>query len=372
MEDVSMKKLSLKNYIAVLAVSMVIFNFVIHRYDFFPILKKGLSPVIFGFFMAYLMEPLVKFILRVTQNKVRRGFAIMLAIILILSFIVLFVAVMVPSITSSIIDIVDKVDFYFRHQFNLNFFENLLDRVDSDIMTEIITYINESVREIVTKVGQFSTILFNGALAIVYNTSTGIFNFIMAFVISIYMLIEKDDLLRRLRRLNFAVNDTEAANQLLYVMKKSHEIFSRFFVGKIIDSAIIGLMCFVIMWFFRIPNSPAIGFIVGITNMIPYFGPFIGAIPALLVTLASGSLWQVLLVFIIILGLQQFDGLYLGPKILGKKVGVGAFWIIVSVTVGGALFGLVGMFVGVPVTVLFKTLVETYVENRLKEKNLDI
>jgi predicted PurR-regulated permease PerM len=186
------------------------------------------------------------------------------------------------------------------------------------------------------------------------------------------MLIEKNDLLRRVKRLNYAVNDEEVANQLLYIMKKSHEIFSRFFVGKIIDSAIIGLMCFVIMWLFRIPNSPAIGFIVGITNMIPYFGPFIGAIPALLVTLASGSLLQVFLVFIIILGLQQFDGLYLGPKILGKKVGVGAFWIIVSVTVGGALFGLVGMFVGVPVTVLFKTLIETYVDNKLKEKELEI
>ena len=367
-----MKKLSLKSYITVLAISMVIFNFVIHRYDFFPVLKKGLSPVIFGFFMAYLMEPLVKFILKITQNKVRRGFAIMIAIIFILSFIVLFVAVMVPSITSSIIDIVEKIDFYFKHDFNLKFFENILNRVDSDIMTEVVEYVNESVREIVTRVGQLSTILFNAVLSVVYNTSTGIFNFIMAFVISIYMLIEKDDLLRRVKRLNYAINDEEVSNQLLYIMKKSHEIFSRFFVGKIIDSAIIGLMCFVIMWLFRIPNAPAIGFIVGITNMIPYFGPFIGAIPAILVTLASGSLIQVVLVFIIIVGLQQFDGLYLGPKILGKKVGVGAFWIIVSVTVGGALFGLVGMFVGVPVTVLFKTLIETYVDNKLKEKKLEI
>ncbi len=127
------------------------------------------------------------------------------------------------------------------------------------------------------------------------------------------------------------------------------------------------------MWLFKIPNAPAIGFFVGITNIIPYFGPFIGAIPAVLVTLASGSsLWQVLWVILLIVALQQFDGLILGPKILGDKVGVGAFWIIVSVTAGGAIAGLVGMFVGVPVVVLFKTLIEEYVDKRLIEKKLDV
>lgn len=367
-----MKKLSLRSYIAVVAIGVVIFNFIINKYDFFPVLKSGLSPIITGFIIAYLVEPLVQFILRITKNKIKRGLAILLAIILILGFVVIFVAVMVPSIANSVVDIVEKIQYYVKYQFNIQFFEDLLARVDSDIMAEVIKYTNGLIDTTMVKIGDLSTSILDGAFSIAYNTSTGILNFLMAFVIGVYMLLDKDDLLRRMKRLNYAVNDELFADQMLYVVHKSHEIFSQFFVGKIIDSAIIGALCFVIMWLVKVPNAPAIGFIIGLTNVIPYFGPFIGAVPALLVTLASGSLVQVVLVLVIIIALQQFDGLYLGPKILGKKVGVGAFWIIVSVTVGGALFGLVGMFIGVPVTVLGKTLIETFVDRKLKEKEIEI
>lgn len=367
-----MKKLSLRAYIAVIALGVVIFNYVINRYNFFPLLKSGLSPVITGFLMAYLVEPLVKGIIKITRSKLKRKYAVLIAMVIIVGFIVIFVAIMIPSITKSVVDIVDKIQYYFKYQFNIQFFEELLSRVDSGVMDEIIKYTNNLIEGAMAKAGELSSNIFDGALTIAYNTSTGILNFLMAFVISIYMLLDKEDLLKRMKRLNYAVNDESVADQLQYVVAKSHEIFSRFFVGKIIDSLIIGVMCFVIMWLFKIPNAPAIGFIIGITNVIPYFGPFIGAGPVLLVTLASGSLIQVLLVLIIIIALQQFDGLYLGPKILGKKVGVGAFWIIVSVTVGGAVFGLVGMFIGVPVTVLAKTLIETFVDKKLKEKEIEI
>lgn len=367
-----MKKLSLKGYITVLAVFLVIFNFVINKYDFFPVIKGALSPVIIGFVIAYLMDPLVRFIGRASKGKIRRGLSILFAIVLILSFVVLFSAVLIPSIVNSAKDIVIKIDYFYNNQFNLEMFENMLNKIDSNLVNEVITYVNDSVKDILLKVGELSTLLINGILSIIASASSGLFNFLMAFVISIYMLADKKDLLRRIKRVNYAVNDQQTADSLLRITRKSHEIFSSFFVGKIIDSAIIGVMCFLIMWIFKIPNSPAIGFIIGLTNIIPYFGPFIGAVPAILVTLASGSLFQVLLVIIIIVALQQFDGLYLGPKILGNKVGVGAFWIIVSVSVGGALFGIIGMFVGVPVVVLIKTLIEEFVEKQLEEKKMEI
>ena len=254
----------------------------------------------------------------------------------------------------------------------LNIFEKLLSSVDNELVSEVVSYVNDSLKDILLKVGELSTFLINRLVSFVISTSSSLINFFMAFVISIYMLGDKKDLLTRIKRFNYAVNEKETADTLLDIVHKSDEIFSSFFIGKIIDSAIIGLLCFIIMWIFKIPNSPTIGFIIGITNIIPYFGPFIGAVPSLLITLASGSLFQVLAVLIIIIILQQFDGLYLGPKILGDKIGVGAFWIIVSVSVGGALFGLVGMFVGVPVVVLIKTLIEEFVENRLKEKKIEI
>lgn len=367
-----MKKMSLKAYITLMLFIIVVFNFVIWKYEFFPIVKKALSPVIIGFVIAYLLDPLVLFIVKISKNKIRRGFAILFSILILISFLVLFGSVLVPSIINSTVDIVEKLNYYFENQFNINFFEQLLGKVNNDIISEMVSYVNQSLREILLKVGELSKILINGLVSFIISTSSSLINLFVAFVISIYMLAEKKDLLRRIKRLNYAMNETDRANTLVRIMKKSDDIFSGFFIGKIIDSAIIGVLCFIIMWLFKIPNSPAIGFIIGITNIIPYFGPFIGAVPAILVTLASGTMFQVLLVLIIIVALQQFDGLYLGPKILGDKVGVGAFWIIVSVSVGGSLFGLVGMFVGVPVIVLFKTLIEEYIANKLNEKNIEI
>lgn len=366
-----MKKLSMRGYIATLAIFLVIFNFVINKYDFFPVIKGALSPVIIGFVIAYLMDPLVRFIQRASNNKLNRGLSILFAILLLLSFIVLSSAVLVPSIVSSAGDIIDNIT-EFVSKFDFKALEEKLNQFNSDLATEVITSITDSLQDILVKAGELSTFFIGSLLTIIGSASSGLFNFFMAFVISIYMLADKKDLLSRVKRMNYALNDKETADSLLRISQKSNEIFSSFFVGKIIDSAIIGVMCFVIMWLFKIPNSPAIGFIIGLTNIIPYFGPFIGAVPAILVTLASGSLFQVLLVVIIIIALQQFDGLYLGPKILGNKVGVGAFWIIVSVSVGGALFGVVGMFVGVPVVVLFKTLIEEYVKKQLEEKELEI
>lgn len=367
---IKLKKMKSRSYFAVLFFTLVIFNYMINKYNFFTVIKDALSPVTTGFVIAYLLDPLVKYI--VLKLKIKRGFSIFLTIVIILGFLVLFGAILVPSIINSAIDIVEKINYYFEYQFDIKIFERLLTTVNNDIVAEIVKYVNDSLKEILVKVGELSTLLLNGLVSFVLSTSSSLLNLFMAFIISIYMLVDKSDLLTRIKRLNYAVNDEHVADVLYEVVKKSDEVFSSFFIGKIIDSAIIGTLCFVILWIFKIPNSPAIGFVIGLTNIIPYFGPFIGAIPSLLVTLASGTLFQVMLVAIIIVVLQQFDGLYLGPKILGGKVGVGAFWIIVSVSVGGSLFGIVGMFVGVPVVVIIKTLIEELVSIKLKDKKIDV
>lgn len=367
-----MKKLSLKNHITFIAVVIVIFNFVIWHYDFFPVIKKALSPVVLGFVIAYLLDPMVRLITRLGKGRIRRGFAILLSVLIVIGFLGLFATVMIPSIISSATDIVQKITTFVNEDLDIKVLENFISRFNSDLIKEVTNSIENSIQDILLKVGEISTFVMNGLISSIGSISSSLLSFFMAFVVAIYMLVDKTDLLKRIKRLNYAFNEKETADELLRVVKKSDEIFSSFFVGKIIDSAIIGVLCFLLMWLFKIPNAPAIGFIIGITNIIPYFGPFIGAVPAVLFSLASGSLLQVGLVILLIVALQQFDGLYLGPKILGDKVGVGAFWIIVSVTAGGALFGVVGMFIGVPVVVLFKSLIEEYVEKKLIERKLDI
>lgn len=367
-----MKKLSMRNFIIVFGISMILIYYVITNYDFFPVIRKASSPLIIGFVIAYLLEPLVKWVQKLSKNKINRGFSILISLLVVLGMVTIFGAILVPSIVSSVSDIIEKISNLVSGGFNISYLERLLNGIDSELFSEVVDYVNNSLQDILVKVGELSTFILNAALVTLSTASSGVFNFIMALVIGIYMLAGKDDLLRRIRRLNYALNERKTADTLLRIVHKSDEIFSSFFVGKIIDSAIVGVLCFILMWLFRIPNAPAIGFIVGLTNIIPYFGPFIGAVPAVLVTIASGSIWQVLIVLALIVAIQQFDGIVLGPKILGDKVGVGAFWIIVSVSIGGSLFGVIGMFLGVPVVVLLKTLTEEFVEKRLEEKKLDI
>jgi predicted PurR-regulated permease PerM len=278
---------------------------------------------------------------------------------------------MIPSIVQSATDIVEKITKFINDPSSIEFYNNLINS-DNELIITVTDYINESTQTLLVRLGELSTIAITAVLDTVGSATSSVINFFLIFVIAIYMLLDQKDLLLRVKKLNYAVNKKEVADNLLRITHLTDETFSSFFIGKILDSAIVGVICFVLMLIVGIPNAPAIGFIIGVTNIIPYFGPFIGAVPAVLVTLASGSLTQAIIVIVLIVALQQFDGLYLGPKIIGDKIGVGAFWIIVSVTIGGALFGLIGMLIGVPLVVLIKRLVEEFIEKRLEEKRIDL
>ena len=147
------------------------------------------------------------------------------------------------------------------------------------------------------------------------------------------------------------------------------EIFRRFFIGKAVDSFIIGLLCFIFMRIFRMPYAELISFIVGITNMIPYFGPFIGAIPSALIIFMTSPMAAIGFAVMIVI-LQQFDGNVLGPAILGGSLGLKPFWIIFAVIIGGGMFGVVGMLLGVPIFTVLYTLVNRFILSRLHKKGI--
>ena len=367
-----MKKFNQRSFIAMLVFGGILFYFILSNYELFPVAKKALSPVIGGFVIAYLMDPMVRFITKISKGKIRRGFSILIAVFVVIGMLIIMGSVLIPSLVNSITDIVSKITNLVNQGYDLGFLEDLLNKIDSSLADQIITTLQSSLQSILSTLGTLTTTILEGALLALGSASSGVYSVFMAFIVALYMLGGKADLISRVKRLNYAVFEENTADELLRITRKSDEIFSAFFVGKIIDSAIIGVLCFVLMAIFKIPNAASIGFFVGVTNIIPYFGPFIGAVPAVLITLASGTFVQVFIVILLIVALQQFDGLILGPKILGDKVGVGAFWIIISVTAGGAIAGVVGMLVGVPVVVLFKTLIEEYVEKKLKDKKLNV
>ena len=205
----------------------------------------------------------------------------------------------------------------------------------------------------------------------VLNITSAVLNFILGIVISIYILKDKEIFSNQFKKLTYALFNKKRADYFINLGRDVNIVFSKYLIGKSIDSIIIGIICFIGLLIIKAPYPLVISTIVGITNMIPYFGPFIGAIPAVLITLFYSPI-KALWVLIFILGLQQFDGLYLGPKILGTQVGLKPFWVISAIIVGGGLFGLLGMFLAIPISAVLKTIIQKYVFIKLNNKNIKL
>ena len=185
------------------------------------------------------------------------------------------------------------------------------------------------------------------------------------------MLYDKRMLTKHSARVVYALIPKKKADKLLEILKECSSIFTSFVVGKSIDSLIIGIICFVVMSIMGLPYAVLLSVIVGITNMIPYFGPFIGAVPGIVLYLCISPL-DAIAFALMILVLQQFDGWILGPKILGDSTGLTPLWVIFGITVGGAYWGVIGMFLGVPIVAVLAYLANLFVTSRLKKKKLDI
>ena len=195
----------------------------------------------------------------------------------------------------------------------------------------------------------------------VYSFGRLTLNFIMAIFIAFYMLFDKERFAKKIEKAAYALSSEEQAKRFLYNTERVHLIFNEFIVGKAIDSLIIGILAFIGMSLIKAPFPLILALIIGVTNMIPYFGPFIGAIPSILITLLiDPPLTIVVAIFILIL--QQFDGNILGPKILGDSVDLSPLWIILAVMIGGAFMGPIGMFIGVPVFATVKVFGGEYID----------
>lgn len=207
----------------------------------------------------------------------------------------------------------------------------------------------------------------------VFSTSvsviTGVIDFFIAVIVSMYMLIDKPHLINNAKKLVYVLFGTDKGDRIVTTAGECNKIFGDFIIGKMIDSLIIGVLCWIAMTVLNIPYALVISVIVGITNMIPYFGPFIGAIPGVVLLIIVDIKFAVIFGILIFI-LQQFDGLYLGPKILGESTGLRPIWIIFAITVGGWLAGVVGMFLGVPVVAVISFLIDRSLKLRIKKKNI--
>ena len=329
----------------------------------FSWIVDSFKPVIYGLVIAYLLDSVVMFLMRIL--KVRRTQGIFLACLILIGILSALIYKVLPRIVENVNNI---MSFIMDGEVDIGqIVADIRNRVDNKYVNYITDYIlqaGESVKNIINNLLKY---LYNTLMALITNIGSGAFVAVTSFIINIYMLSEKDDLLARGRRFIHAYFKENKAKEILQVFSKANKIFKSFLNGKLLDSTIVGIMCVIAFAIAKVPYAPLMGTLIGFFNIIPYFGPIIGSVPVVLVSFFVNPA-KALTALIIIIIIQQIDGNFLDPKIVGENVGVSPFWIITSVTVGGNLFGIPGMILGVPLVVLIKEVIEGSVEMRLIEK----
>ena len=367
--------------IAVILIGCIIFRFVTQ----WDITKKLLSelwgtlfPFFMGFLIAYILNPVISFfhnklfyrLLPEKAKKFSRGCSIIFSYLLFLGGVVICLIFIIPQLVESIQELAEQVPDIYKM---IGKFVTHYKATSTNVLSPEIVKILET--KVLPKIMNISNSLLTQLIPWIYAMTLSfakwLFNIFIALIVSIYMTADKKILKTAMKKMILAIFSKKRAASILKTCKDCHKIFSGFIVGKSLDSLIIGILCFVLMTILGLPYTVLISVIVGITNMIPYFGPFIGAIPGAFILFIASPM-KALIFIIMVFILQQFDGLILGPKILGDSTGVRPLLILFSITVGGAYFGPLGMFLGVPFFACIQYLIENWVNYRLYQKQISI
>ena len=333
-----------------------------------------LQPVIIGATIAYLFNFILKFfeskvltekLLKKLRIKSKRGLGIFLTYLTCFFVLYLFMWFVFPQLIESIVGLINDIPTYINNATKL--VDKLMSNLDLD--ENYLVLATENWNSFVNYIIKLGTDLLPILGGILTSVASSIWNIILGLIISIYILIDKEKFYAISKKMTYAIFSNDFADRILELTHRSNDTFGKFLIGKILDSAIIGVLTFVILTIFKIPFTLLISVIVGITNIIPFFGPFIGAIPSVIIILFVDPVKAVWFIFIILV-IQQIDGNIIGPKILGDSIGISAFWILFSILVAGKFLGFIGMIIGVPLFAVIYTIIKEVVEDKLKKKGL--
>ena len=291
--------------------------------------------------------------------------ATVISVLVLLAMITGFFAILVPQLVSSIKLVVPRVAEGIRTE--SEFINDLL--IKYNFLTMEGEQLVISWDNIVAQLLSYRNVLLDYIMAISGSIYSLVFKFLMGLIAAVYLLLDKERFCALVKKACYALFKPEICETLIYWARRANAIFAGFISGKVLDSMIIGVICYVGMLVMRIEYPVLISVIIGVTNVIPFFGPFIGAVPSILILLIihpMSALWFT--IFIVVL--QQLDGNVIGPFILGDYVGLPAFWIMAAILVGGSLFGFLGMLLSVPVFALLYAIVRTLLDNKLQKKGL--
>lgn len=343
-----------------------------------------LKPILYGMVIAYLLNPIVKQVDRILvprlekymqKNRAKqcsRGIGVILSLVFLFALITALCNMLIPELVKSIRDLIitlpgqlNNVVDWFNH---LQASDTAMGILMRNALEEGTTTLQNWLRT--DLMPQVNTIMSNLTVGVL-NILNEVLNFLIGLIVSVYLLFSKEQYSAQCKKMTYAFLKTNHANMLLHLTKKSNEIFGGFIIGKIIDSAIIGVLCFIGLSLIKMPYTLLVSVIVGVTNVIPFFGPYIGAIPsAFLILLSDPKKGLYFIIFILVL--QQIDGNVIGPKILGNSTGLSPFWVVFSILIGGGMFGFVGMIMGVPTFAVIYYIISMITSQRLERKNLPL
>ena len=316
---------------------------------------------IYGIVIAYVLNPIVKII--ESKTKMRRSLAIAVTYILFITIIAIISIYGIPSLIDSIRDMINKVPGYIDSAQRF-----LNDIVSNDNINGLINSTGTlgTIQSYIEKIGYVLMNLLEGSFNTLFNLSSQLVKVVLGFLVSIYVLSDKDKLINDWKRVLVLVLKEKRAKQVIEFGRIYNNMIGTYIGIKAIDSTIIGIMAFILLTIVKSEYALLLSIIVGITNMIPYFGPFIGEIVGFLINIFV-SPTKGLVVFLTLFALQMFDGWYLDPKLIGSKVGGRPFWIIYAVVIGGGFFGPIGMLLASPTAATMK-----FYYSKLLEKNKEV
>ena len=344
-----------------------------------------LTPFFLGFMIAYILNFPYKFFygkvfVKMGQKRkflagLRKPLSIICTYLIFFSVVAALIVIVVPQIALNLSTLYENMPKYLETGYK--YIDNLFNFLNQHLHTNFS--LDATVQEALNRLTEFLSNLdllstadatkniVGVLLGIVVNTASGIYNVAMSLIISIYFLASKEELCRQVKRLAVAFIPIKYLPKVYEIVDVTDTKCGRFLVGDILDAGLIGILMYIVMSIFRLPYAPMIAVLVGVTNIIPFFGPFIGGIPSALILFLVNpmdSLWFIIILVVI----QQLDGNIFKPKIIGNQLGISSFWVLFSVVVGGALFGIPGFILGTPIYAAIYTLIGKRVRNNIADK----
>jgi predicted PurR-regulated permease PerM len=333
-----------------------------------------LTPVIWGVVISFVLSPIVDIMMK--RLRVRKVPAIIISYVLFTGAIVAIFTILVPIMSKNVNDLIGQLPTYMAK------LESLLARYGASIQSitkldyasmfnfDLSNISMAGIKDFISSSGQYFNI-FTGVITGVFNVTSAILKIFIGFIISIYMILDRDLFARGAKRAAYAFLDREKAEGLISLVNEAGDLFSRYLIGQATDAFIIGVIAVIGFSILGVPYAALMGIIIGITNMIPFLGPIIGGIPVVGIALFTSPL-SALYALVFILVLQQVDGNIISPRVVGGSVGVNPFWSILAILVGGSLFGIVGMIMCIPTFALIRNVFVRSVEKRIREKNISV